>query len=148
MVLSWIIASIVFITDLIVKTYLRLNFAYESIPVIKNIFHITVIFNKGAAFGILRQNTTFLIYVGIIFILVFFAFVYKEKRRDKLFLIACGLIIGGALSNLGDRLFLGYVVDYIELIVWPPVFNLSDSCISVGACLLFFDSFKKSPKKV
>jgi len=146
MILPLVIASIVFIVDLIIKTYLRLNLPYESFPLIKNILHITVIFNKGAAFGILRQNTTFLIYIGIIFILIFFAFIHKEKRKDLFFLVACGLIIGGALSNLCDRIFLGYVVDYIDIRVWP-VFNLSDSCITVGACLLFFDSFKK-PKSL
>jgi signal peptidase II len=57
------------------------------------------------------------------------------------FAISYGLIIGGALSNLFDRVFLGYVVDYIDLRVWP-VFNLSDSCITVGIGLLLFYSFK------
>jgi signal peptidase II len=142
MLLLWGIAAFIFFADFCIKTYLRTNFAHESIPVIKNILHITVIFNPGAAFGILQGKTNFLIYIGIIFILIFFAFAKKEKRKDLLFLVACGLIVGGALSNLWDRIFLGYVVDYIDIRVWP-VFNLSDSCITVGACLIFLDSFRK-----
>ena len=66
-----------------------------------------------------------------------------KKYKVHLFLIPCGLILGGAVSNLWDRIFLGFVVDYIDLRVWP-VFNLSDSCITVGVGLLLWQSFKKS----
>ena len=140
--LSWAIAAAVFVAELAIKTYLRLNFPYASIPLIKNVLHITVVFNTGAAFGILTGKTNLLIYIGIVFILVFFIIISKEKREDRLFLIACGLILGGAISNMVDRIFLGYVVDYIDIRIWP-VFNLADSCITTGACLLFLDSFKR-----
>ena len=144
--LTWILATAVFLSDFLIKTYLRINFAYQSIPVIKNIFHITVVFNEGAAFGILRGRTNFLIYLGVIFILFFFFLMKKEKEKSRLFLVVCGMILGGALSNLCDRIFFGYVIDYIDLRVWP-VFNLSDSCISVGVAVLIWQSFLTKPKK-
>ena len=144
MVVTWIIATIVFLTDFCLKGYLHSKYPFQSIPLIKNIFHITIVFNKGAAFGILQKSGTFLIYVSILFILLLFFLLKREKTKSKLFLVACGLIIGGALSNLWDRLFLGYVIDYIDLRIWP-VFNLSDSCITVGAGFLLWDSYKEKP---
>ena len=146
MVVTWIIATAVFPADFLLKGYLHSKFSFQSIPLIKNIFHITLVFNRGAAFGILQKSGTFLIYVSIIFILVLLFLIKHEKVKSKFFLIACGLIIGGALSNLWDRLFLGYVIDYIDLRIWP-VFNLSDSCITVGAGFLLWDSFRKKDKK-
>ncbi|UCC95627.1 MAG: signal peptidase II [Candidatus Omnitrophota bacterium] len=143
MVLVWTVASAVFFVDLLIKTYLRSNFAFQSIPIIKGIFHITVVFNKGAAFGILRGKTTFLIYIGLIFILFFLFFMRKEKEKKLPFLISYGLILGGAFSNLCDRVFLGYVIDYIDLRIWP-VFNLSDTCISVGIFILLLMQFRSS----
>jgi len=145
MVKTWVIATVVFFTDFFLKGHFRAKFPFQSIPVIKNIFHITLVFNRGAAFGILQKNTYFLIYAGIVFILLFFILMKKEKKKSTLFLIACGLIIGGAFSNLWDRLYLGYVVDYIDFRVWP-VFNISDSCITIGAGLLFWESYQGRKK--
>ncbi len=135
-----IAAALVFISDFFVKQYFLKNPSFQSVPVIKNILYISVVFNNGAAFGILKGKTTFLVYVCILFLLLFFVNFAKEERRNKIFLISCGLIIGGALSNLYDRIFIGYVVDYIDLRVWP-VFNISDSAITIGACLLFLNEF-------
>lgn len=133
-----------------IKTYLRENLAFQSIPVIKNIFHITVVFNTGAAFGILRGKTNLLIYIGIVFILVFLIIVQKEEKKDLFAFVAYGLIFGGALSNMWDRIFLGYVVDYLEFKISPavniPVFNIADSCITIGAGLLAWQSFRKTKK--
>jgi len=140
--IMWLVAAAIFWADFFIKAYLRANLAFQSIPVIKNIFHITVVFNKGAAFGILQGKTSFLIYAGVIFILAFFLIVKKEGKRGLLFMIACGLILGGALSNLYDRIFLGFVVDYLDFRIWP-VFNLSDSCLNIGAVLLLWQSYKK-----
>ncbi|MDP2923356.1 MAG: signal peptidase II [Candidatus Omnitrophota bacterium] len=140
-----IIAFLVFITDFFIKNHLLAN-TVSSTPLIKNILYITVVLNKGAAFGMLAGQTTFLIYVGIIFVLFFLISIKRGKRRDFLFLVSSGLILGGALSNLYDRILLGYVVDYIDIRIWP-VFNLSDSCISIGVFLLLIDSFKKNGKK-
>lgn len=141
-----IVASLVFTADFFIKRYFLFNHSFESIPVIKNILYLTVVFNKGAAFGILKGKTVLLIYTGIIFMLVFLFAVINEQRKNIFFLISCGLIIGGALSNLTDRVFLGFVVDYIDIRVWP-VFNLSDSAISVGAFFLLLNEFRK-PKKI
>ncbi len=141
--LAWLIAATVFSADFLIKAYLRTNFPFATLPVINHIFHITVVFNRGAAFGILQGKTTLLIFSGIIFLLVFFLLIKGEKKHDRVFFAACGLILGGAASNLYDRIFLGFVVDYIDLRIWP-VFNLSDAGITIGVGLLLWRSRKKS----
>ncbi len=146
MILTWIIATIIFLSDFLIKAYLYNNFLGQSIPVLKDVLHITVVANEGAAFGILSGHTNFLVYLGIIFILFFFYLIRKEKDRSLLFLILSGMILGGALSNLFDRIFLGFVIDYIDVKIWP-VFNLSDSCISVGVGLLLWQSLRQKSKK-
>ena len=147
MLVAWGIAAVVFIADFFIKAHLHTNFLHTSTPVIKNIFHITVIENTGAAFGILHGKTTLLIFAGVIFMLVFLLFMKNEEKKTLMFNISCGLILGGALSNLYDRIFLGFVIDYIDLRIWP-VFNLSDSCITVGAFLLIWLSYRDSKKQL
>ena len=141
-----IITASVFTADFFIKSYIRTQ-VNSSIPVIKNIFHITPVLNRGAAFGILQGQTALLAYFGIIFILFFLISIIKGRKKDILFLVSSGLILGGALSNLYDRIILGYVVDYLDIRIWP-VFNLSDSCISIGVFLLFIHSFKKNGKEI
>lgn len=145
MLLVCSIAATIFFADLFLKTYLYKNFAYHSIPIIKNIFHITLVKNTGAAFGILRGKTTFLIYISIIFIITFLYMVYRDNKKGKSIAIAYGLILGGAVSNIYDRLFRGFVVDYIDLRVWP-VFNLADTCITFGVFILFWKIYKNSKR--
>ena len=133
----WLVALLVFWADFFVKVYFKTYLAGQSIPVIPKILYFTVVFNKGAAFGILRGQTNFLIFIGLIFILFLVIFVIRERKHKMVGLIAYGMILGGAISNFYDRIFLGYVIDYIDFKVWP-VFNLSDSCITVGAGILIF----------
>jgi len=139
---SWAIALFVFVAEFFIKNYLANIPAFFSIPIIENVLYITVVFNKGAAFSILKGQTTLLVYVGIIFIILFFILMMREKKRSLVYYISCGLILGGALSNLCDRIFLGYVIDYIDFKVWP-VFNLADTCITTGTLLLFLNSLRK-----
>ncbi|MCM8819558.1 MAG: signal peptidase II [Candidatus Omnitrophica bacterium] len=140
-----ITAICIFAIDSFVKYFLFYNFSYTSIPLIKNILHITVICNSGAAFGLLRGKNQLLIYISIIFIL-FFLILSKRSRKTFLAFFGEGLIIGGAISNLFDRLFLGCVIDYIDIRIWP-VFNISDMCISIGIGVLFLDSLKNKKLK-
>ena len=138
----FVTAALVFFVDLAIKTYLRTYFAYQSIPILKQIFHITVIFNTGAAFGLLKGNTSLLIAFSFIFIGLFIFLLKSEEKKNFLFLFSCGMILGGAISNLTDRIFLGYIVDYLDLRVWP-VFNLSDACISAGVGIILLQSLWK-----
>tara|TARA_B100000315_G_C14530811_1_gene566065 strand:+ start:839 stop:1306 length:468 start_codon:yes stop_codon:yes gene_type:complete len=147
MAITFIVALVVFITDFCLKTYLRLNFGESSLPVIENVFHITLVYNKGAAFGILQGQTTLLIAIAVVFLIIFVKYISLEATNKALFFVSYGLILGGAISNLCDRIFLGYVIDYLDFRIWP-VFNISDTCITLGAgCLLFQSMNWKFTKK-
>jgi signal peptidase II len=108
----------------------------QTIPVINNIFHLTLVHNKGAAFGIFKSQTALFIITSLTAIIIIS---YKLKARAAgrldIFVVSLGLILAGALGNLIDRLFFGYVVDFLDFRIWP-VFNIADSAITVGAILL------------
>lgn len=108
----------------------------QSIPVIENIFHITYIHNPGAAFGLLANKTSFFVAVSLLVIAGAVIF-YRKTRQDmgRIMPVALGLVVGGSLGNLVDRVRFGEVVDFFDFRVWP-VFNVADSAIVVGAGLL------------
>tara|TARA_Y100000310_G_scaffold225672_1_gene227690 strand:+ start:490 stop:894 length:405 start_codon:yes stop_codon:yes gene_type:complete len=95
---------------------------------VKNYFPYTT--NTGAAFGILQGQRTFLIFITIIILGVIF---YHAKHYP----IALGFLFGGAISNLIDRIFLGKVIDFIDLGFWPS-FNIADSSNTLGVGILLF----------
>ena len=89
------LSALIFLSDFLIKTYLRHNLdPLETIPVIKNILHITLVFNRGAAFGVLQGKTTFLIYAAVIFVFIFLLVMKKEDKKNLTFWIASGLILG------------------------------------------------------
>ena len=108
----------------------------ESIPVVKNILHLTLVYNTGAAFGMFRSKPQLFVIMAVI--AVFFIF-FLVLRRSHMLNVAerfsLYLILAGTLGNLTDRLRFGHVVDFIDLRVWP-VFNFADSFITIGAVIL------------
>jgi signal peptidase II len=110
---------------------------HESIPLISGILHLTLVRNTGAAFGILRGRVPLFIATSLLAIgLIFWNLAALEKERSgMLSRVGLALVCAGAAGNLIDRLRFGYVVDFIDLRVWP-VFNIADSAITVGALLL------------
>ena len=110
--------------------------AGESIPVIKNIFHITIVHNTGAAFGMFRSRPQLFVIIAI-FAIFFINFLLLRKSHvlSSAERLSLYLILAGTLGNLTDRLMFGYVVDFIDLRVWP-VFNFADSFITIGAVIL------------
>jgi len=114
----------------------------QSISVIKGILHFTLIHNRGAAFGMLKNQTNLFILTSI-FAIILIYFNLKKYRKAPSYIISLSLILGGALGNLVDRLFLGYVIDFLDLRIWP-VFNIADSAITLGAILLGW-SILRSP---
>lgn len=113
---------------------------YQSVNLIKNFFMITLTYNYGAAFSILSGNTYLLIVISMIVLVLLFN---KLKEEDSLLY---SFIIGGILGNLIDRVFRGYVVDYISFSVfgrYMPIFNLADIFITIPIILLIIISIKE-----
>ncbi len=140
-----IIAIISLALDQITKTIAALSLTFgEPLKVIKNFFYLTLVHNEGAAWG-LFSNTKVIIGIGtIIAMIVIYRFIYcfKQNTRNNL---AFGLLIGGLSGNLIDRVFTGYVIDFLDFYIFGydfPVFNVADICIVIGVLLLIIAIFK------
>lgn len=134
--------SVLFIViDQIVKLLVTSNIAlYDKINIIPNTLDITHVQNTGAAFSILTDNTLLLIFITIIAIYLIYNYMLKEEEN----VIIIGLIFGGVISNLLDRVIRGYVVDYINFkAINFPVFNIADICIVVGFILYIIKILNK-----
>ena len=115
-------------------------------------FYFTSVKNTGAAFGILQDNTLAL---GILSMLVSaFLILFVIRNRNKLNAVshfALMLILSGAIGNMIDRLYLGYVRDFIHFSIPNfnfAVFNIADSCVVIGAILLFLANLRPSQPAV
>lgn len=111
-----------------------------TLPIIKNIFHLTLVKNTGIAFGLFQGSIFILIAISFIAVIAILRYwFFRRDNLDNLIRIALFLILGGALGNLIDRLRFGYVIDFLDFGInnlrWP-VFNIADSCITIGAVLL------------
>ena len=125
-------AILIFLLDQISKRWVAATLhPNQSIPIIKNVLHLTYVQNTGAAFGILRGANWFLLGVGVLVLAVVFYFHCRFSARDRLLQVILGAIFGAALGNLIDRLIFGHVVDFIDFRFWP-VFNFADTFINLG----------------
>lgn len=112
---------------------------YESIKVIKNFFYLNHVRNDGAAFSILKGNTVPLIIVTIISLAFIGWTIYKEKKITKIEMISYSLLLAGIIGNFIDRLFYGYVIDFLSVIIFKyyfPVFNIADTFIVIGVIII------------
>lgn len=130
----YIIAIVVFSLDLLTKHILT----NKNIVLIKNVLSFKYSENTGAAFSMFSNSTLFLIIVSILMIIAIILFKTLVKHKKHfLFTIAYPLILGGALGNLFDRIFLGFVRDFVSLdIINFAIFNLADSALCIGFVLL------------
>ncbi|MDY5727050.1 MAG: signal peptidase II [Erysipelotrichaceae bacterium] len=136
------IASILFVILLVVldqasKIYLTLvnKTSPIDLEVIRGFFRITYTCNDGAAFSILKGKRVFFIIMTIIVVFLIAYYLLKNKVYwvEKYSLL---LIISGAVGNLIDRIMYGYVIDFLDFIIFGydfPVFNIADSFITIGA---------------
>lgn len=122
----------------------------ESLPIINNILHMTLVHNTGIAFGFFKDQGVVFIIVPIIAIILLIFNIYYYRQTDGAlslsYIIAFSLILGGAFGNLIDRVAYGYVIDFIDFRVWP-VFNVADSAITIGAVIIAIKCFLLSEKK-
>lgn len=133
----FIAVLIVLVLDQLTKIYVTRNFPLnKSVPLINGVLHITPVHNRGAAFGILKNQVPMFIFAAAVAVTLIYLNLKRNKQKGpSLYSFSLTLILAGALGNLVDRLAFGYVIDFIDLRVWP-VFNVADSAITVGAVLL------------
>ncbi|MBF0216508.1 MAG: signal peptidase II [Candidatus Omnitrophica bacterium] len=137
MIILMLSAVFIFAVDQLTKYIVLSSLSIgESSPVIKDVFHITLVHNTGAAFGIMRSSPGIFV-IASVAALLFIAW-FMARRFDSIgTLERTGLtfIFSGTLGNFTDRVRLGYVVDFFDFRIWP-VFNVADSFITSGAIVL------------
>jgi signal peptidase II len=150
--LFWLllISSLVIIADRGTKTWVSMHVRLGgAIPVIPHVLRITHWTNEGAAFSLFADTASphavrwALVTFTLIAAVVIFVVLLRIGNQFTLTTIALALILGGAIGNVHDRILYGSVVDFIEVHIftyhWPD-FNLADSSVVIGACLLMLDS--------
>ena len=143
-----ILISILTLSIDILTKQLVINFMIEhqSISIIKNFFSITFAKNTGVAFSLLEGKVPLVIIMTSIIIILILKYI-KTTNSNKYEIICYGLIIGGALGNLTDRIIYGYVIDFLDFNLFGysfPIFNLADTAIVIGILTLIILNFIES----
>ena len=147
------VAVIIFIIDQFIKT-LAFNYL-NNITIIPSFLSFIFAKNKGAAFSILWGNRWVIIIITILILFFLIHTILKERKKIERYIkfydVTYGLLIGGILGNLFDRILRGYVIDYIALSIFGysfPIFNIADIAITSGVIfmiiyILFFENKEK-----
>lgn len=134
------IAFIVLGVDQIVKYLISAFFVSHptAVEVIPSVFYLAYVRNTGIAFGLFRDHTTLLMIAIVGSIIALMIYVITTDDKKWYHRLAYGFIFGGAFGNIVDRIYRGYVVDFLDFRICP-VFNCADACISVGVGILILD---------
>lgn len=142
------VAAII-ISDQLVKAYVIELLAFQDKMVVNSFINFVLVYNQGISFGFFNDRTTsswFLITMSLLIVLILFIWMYKTEEKGAV--LPIGMIMGGALGNVIDRLTRGAVVDFIDfnIIGWHyPSFNIADGAICIGVVALL--SLPLKPKK-
>ena len=148
----FLLIFIIFFLDLITKNYASNNLILNHSVSVNNYLNFTLAFNYGAAFSFLSDaggwQRWFFIIFSLIVIFVIVILLIKDKNAEY---IAYSFILAGALGNLYDRIFFGYVIDFIEIhynnFYWP-IFNIADIAISTGVIMLLYSILFNNKKSI
>ncbi len=138
-------AALVFAADQLTKLWIRSAFVEQELrPLIRGVLNLTYVRNRGGVFGILQERQIFFIALSVAAIAALGWFYRGIPRQNRVCRVAVGLILGGALGNLSDRLISGRdrcVIDWLDFHWGPyhwPSFNIADSAISLGVAVLLY----------
>lgn len=144
----FIVSALAWLAMDLASKYYVLKGGFGPVVFIKDFFYLSLQANKGVAFGIVfGYGFQILASVIILSLLIYlgFKYLFPEKRNAFLNQLLLGIIVGGAIGNLVNRVHLGYVVDFIILKPFP-VFNIADIGITLGLLILFFLTLQKNIK--
>lgn len=127
-------------TKFLIRNNLNLG---DSIPIIKSTFHLTYVTNTGSAFGLFKSlNWFFMLFSIAVIIGIFYHLRRKINEKEKFLQLAIGLLLGGTIGNMLDRIIYGAVTDFLDFRIWP-VFNVADSAVTVSVIILIILLWKK-----
>lgn len=147
-----VLTVILVIVDQIVKFLASTYLNY--IDVIPKFLYLSLEKNYGVAFSMLWNNRLLILIISLLLILFLIYLLNKDYlskgKNNKLLNVTYGLLFGGILGNLIDRIVRGYVIDYIGVYIFNykfPVFNLADSFITIGVILMIISTFKEEKRQ-
>jgi signal peptidase II len=146
---KWLaLAAAIVVIDQITKYFIMQKFALHETLFVTPFFNLVHVRNTGAAFSMLANaggwQRVFFIAIAVV-ASVWVVWLLRRHPGQKLFCLALGMILGGAIGNLIDRVWLGSVVDFVQVHsagYFFPAFNVADSAITCGAALLIWDGLK------
>lgn len=128
--------------DQIIKYYVVLYLKPVSdVELIPGFLNLTYLENRGAAFGFMENQRWLFIVMTILTLVILLIILFRFKHHNVFSYVAISLIAGGGIGNLIDRIFNGFVVDYLHVSFFPPVFNFADCCVVVGTIFLLIYIF-------
>jgi len=128
----------ILIIDLLTKIWAQTRLReIGTIPLIEDVFHLTYVENRGAAFGILQDKRIFFVLITLAFVVAVIYVIFKYKNRPAMLDYSLSFMVAGALGNMIDRIWRGFVVDMFDFrMINFPVFNIADIFVCIGAGLL------------
>ncbi len=145
----WVLGVVTLVIDILTKLWTKAELTkVRTIPIWEQVFHFTYVENRGIAFGMFGGGRIFFILFTVI-VLGLLLWFYR-RSESKSFWLRCGtsLVLSGALGNLIDRIFRGYVVDFLDFrLIDFPVFNVADIAVCVGAVMLVIHCFRSDEKR-
>jgi len=147
----YLLAVLIVVLDQLTKQWASSSFSYGESLELLPFLNLTLVHNMGAAFSFLSDaggwQRWFFAIVSLIVSVVLIVWLSRLPARQCLLATALALVLGGAVGNLWDRVFLGYVVDFVDIYYqkyhWPA-FNVADTAITIGAILLILESLFSS----
>jgi len=150
----FVMALVVVLLDQLTKLWVLNSFETFEIVTVLPVFNLTLVFNEGAAFSFLADAGGWQRYIFVsisaVMSIVFVIWLSRVKSHERWLATGLAFLLGGAVGNLIDRVWLGKVIDFLQ---WHwhdayfPAFNLADAAITLGVILLLIDSFKTSSEK-
>ena len=136
-ILIAVIAAVIGL-DQLTKWLTVVNLAeYESFPLWQDVLHFTYVKNTGMAFGMLKDHRWVFMVFSTIAIVALIIYLFRFRPESRWMQVSMAMIIGGGIGNMIDRVFLGYVVDFIDVtLINFAVFNVADSFVCVGAGIM------------
>lgn len=137
----YLTAALSLLLDQVAKI-LVVNYLFHPVVLLPGLVVLRRVQNPGAAFGLFAQRNLFLILVGLLLSFTLLLAHNRLKEAPAFWRTGAGLILGGTLGNLIDRLRLGYVVDFVDLGFWP-VFNIADVAITCGVGIIILNLLRE-----
>lgn len=152
MIIAFLVAVLIVVADQLIKILVVSTLKTgEPVVIFNGLVQFVYCENRGMAFGMLQDQRWIFIVFTVAVIIGVIIYMIKTRPKSKFLLATFALILGGGIGNLIDRIFLGYVVDYIQLSFFSPVCNFADYCITGGTVMLiiyilFFSQANNSAK--